>query len=88
VKSLHFPVGGCFQLTLVLSDRLFLNQTRDAFTAPHDAKLKVFEVFAAVVKMDALDFYVVFSSFSGLVGFAGQSNYARWDFRSSISTLD
>ncbi|KAJ6492293.1 hypothetical protein C8R45DRAFT_1137473 [Mycena sanguinolenta] len=74
--DLRFPVAGCFQLTLVLSDLLFVNQTQESFSAPHDAKLKVFETFAAAVDVNSLDFYVAFSSFSGLLGLAGQSNYA------------
>jgi hypothetical protein len=78
ITSLRFPIGGCFQLTLVLSDQLFLNQSQDTFAAPHDAKLKVFEKFAAAVDVNSLDFYVAFSSLSGLLGLAGQSNYARW----------
>ncbi|KAJ7879268.1 hypothetical protein B0H14DRAFT_2341509, partial [Mycena olivaceomarginata] len=76
ITSLRFPIGGCFQLTLVLSDQLFLNQSQDTFAAPHDAKLKVFEKFAAAVDVNSLDFYVAFSSLSGLLGLAGQSNYA------------
>ncbi|KAF7358664.1 Polyketide synthase [Mycena sanguinolenta] len=76
VTGLQFPVAGCFQLTLVLADLLFLNQTRETFAAPHDAKLKVFDTFAAAVDVHSLDFYVAFSSFSGLLGLAGQSNYA------------
>ncbi|KAJ6473847.1 hypothetical protein C8R45DRAFT_1011985 [Mycena sanguinolenta] len=74
--GLQFPIAGCFQLTLVLSDLLFVNQTQETFSAPHDAKLKVFETFAAAVDVNHLDFYVAFSSFSGLLGLAGQSNYA------------
>ncbi|KAJ7609190.1 KR domain-containing protein, partial [Mycena polygramma] len=76
VESIRLPIGGCFQLTLVLSDRLFLNQTRETFAAPQTAKLTVFETFAAVAEIENLDFYVAFSSFSGLVGYVGQSNYA------------
>ncbi|KAF7371222.1 Polyketide synthase [Mycena sanguinolenta] len=74
--GLQFPIAGCFQLTLVLSDLLFVNQTQETFAAPHEAKLKVFETFAATVDVESLDFYVAFSSFSGLLGLAGQSNYA------------
>lgn len=77
VKSLRAPLAGCFQLTLVLSDGLFLNQTQASFTAVHDSKIKVFEVFAAEVDINSLDFYISFSSLSGLIGIAGQSNYAR-----------
>jgi hypothetical protein len=64
-------------MTLVLSDGLFLKQTQANFTAVYDSKIKVFEVFAAEVEIDSLDFYIAFSSFTGLIGYAGQSNYAR-----------
>ncbi|KAJ7708733.1 hypothetical protein B0H17DRAFT_1030700 [Mycena rosella] len=76
IKSLPKPLAGCFQMTLVLSDALFLNQTPASFAAVHDGKIKVFEVFAAEVDITSLDFYVAFSSLSGLTGSPGQSNYA------------
>ncbi|KAF7333968.1 Polyketide synthase [Mycena sanguinolenta] len=75
LNSLRFPIAGCFQLTLVLSDGLFSKQTHDDFCAAYDSKVKVFEVFANEVDITSLDFYVAFSSFTGLLGLAGQSNY-------------
>ncbi|KAJ7832642.1 hypothetical protein B0H14DRAFT_2591918 [Mycena olivaceomarginata] len=62
-----------FQMTLVLSDGLFLKQTQANFTAVYDSKIKVFEVFAAEVEIDSLDFYIAFSSFTGLIGYAGRA---------------
>ncbi|KAJ6455209.1 hypothetical protein C8R45DRAFT_846044, partial [Mycena sanguinolenta] len=75
LNSLRFPIAGCFQLTLVLSDGLFSKQTHADFCAAHDSKVKVFEIFANEVDIKSLDFYVAFSSFTGLLGLAGQSNY-------------
>ncbi|KAJ7782237.1 hypothetical protein DFH07DRAFT_789912 [Mycena maculata] len=76
VESLLVPIAGCFQMTMVLSDALFLEQTQANFTAVHDSKIKVFEVFAAKVDIHSLDFYIAFSSLSGLIGIPGQTNYA------------
>ncbi|KAJ7622413.1 acyl transferase domain-containing protein [Roridomyces roridus] len=76
LQSIGMPMGGCFQMSLVLSDALFVNQTEEKFSAVRDSKLKVFETFAAAVDVGQLEFYVAFSSISGLVGIAGQSNYA------------
>lgn len=77
VKSLSVPIAGCFQMTLVLSDALFLKQTQASFSAVHDSKIKIFDVFAGAVDINSLDFYIAFSSLTGLLGHAGQSNYAR-----------
>ncbi|KAJ7776526.1 hypothetical protein DFH07DRAFT_798454 [Mycena maculata] len=76
VRSLAVPIAGCFQMTLVLSDALFLKQTQTSFTAVHDSKIKVFEIFSAEVDINFLDFYIAFSSLTGLIGIPGQSNYA------------
>ncbi|KAJ7635849.1 KR domain-containing protein, partial [Mycena rosella] len=74
--SLPAPLAGCFHMTMVLSDALFLDQTPDTFRTVYDSKIRVFEVFYGAVEIQRLDFVVVISSFSGLVGVPGQSNYA------------
>ncbi|KAF7377230.1 Polyketide synthase [Mycena sanguinolenta] len=76
LHTLSAPLAGCFQMTTVLSNALFLDQTPDAFRAVYDSKLKVFEIFTGLVEIQRLDFVVAISSFSGLVGIPGQSNYA------------
>ncbi|KAJ7690500.1 acyl transferase domain-containing protein [Mycena rosella] len=76
VKSIILPLAGCFQMTLVLADALFSRQTSANFTTVHDSKIRVFEVFAAEVDITSLDFYIAFSSLTGLIGYAGQSHYA------------
>ncbi|CAK5267713.1 unnamed protein product [Mycena citricolor] len=69
------PIGGCIQLTLVLSDATFQSQTAAGFKTVRDSKVGVFDAFSHVVDVHALDFYVAFSSLSGLVGLPGQTNY-------------
>ncbi|KAJ7779717.1 hypothetical protein B0H16DRAFT_1299877, partial [Mycena metata] len=76
IKNLDVPLAGCFQMTLVLADALFSRQTVENFTSVHDSKTRVFEVFAGEVDVASLDFYIAFSSLTGLIGYAGQSNYA------------
>ncbi|KAJ7664517.1 hypothetical protein DFH06DRAFT_985983, partial [Mycena polygramma] len=75
-QSLPAPLAGVFQMTLVLSDALFLNQKPDSFTVVHDSKVKVFELIAAAIEITSLDFYVAFSSLAGLTGSPGQANYS------------
>ncbi|KAJ7467711.1 hypothetical protein FB451DRAFT_1092851 [Mycena latifolia] len=76
LRTLPAPLAGCFCMTVVLSNALFLDQTPDAFRAVYDSKLRVFEIFTELVEIQSLDFVVAISSFSGLVGIPGQSNYA------------
>ncbi|KAJ7239968.1 hypothetical protein B0H12DRAFT_1237450 [Mycena haematopus] len=76
LRTLPAPLAGCFCMTMVLSDALFLDQTPDAFQAVHDSKLRVFEILTELVEIRRLDFVAAISSFSGLVGIPGQSNYA------------
>ncbi|KAF7359785.1 Polyketide synthase [Mycena venus] len=76
LRTLPAPLAGCFCMNMVLSNALFLDQTPDAFRAVYDSKLRVFEIFTELVEIQRLDFVVAISSFSGLVGIPGQSNYA------------
>ncbi|KAH9942788.1 ketoacyl-synt-domain-containing protein [Amylocystis lapponica] len=76
INSLKKPLAGCMILTAVLIDGTFASQTKETFEAPHTAKVRAFEVLESVVEIDSLDFLVAFSSVSGLLGNAGQTNYA------------
>lgn len=64
-------------MTLVLADALFMNQTESSFQVVAESKMKAFEVFSNSVNIASLEFFVGFSSISGLFGNVGQSNYAR-----------
>ncbi|KAJ7505787.1 hypothetical protein B0H11DRAFT_1707695, partial [Mycena galericulata] len=77
------PIAGCFLMALVLSDAAFFDQTRATLDAVYDSKVKMLEVFASEVDITSLDFFVALSSISGLVGIAGQANYA-----SACTTVD
>ncbi|KAJ7223452.1 hypothetical protein GGX14DRAFT_540253 [Mycena pura] len=76
LRTLPAPLAGCFCMTMVRSDALFLDQTPDGFRAIYDSKVRVFEIFRELVEIQGLDFVVAISSFSGLVGVPGQANYA------------
>ncbi|KAI0313261.1 hypothetical protein OF83DRAFT_1286326 [Amylostereum chailletii] len=76
VHSIPVAIGGCFLMTLVLHDSLFLNQTEESFRRVWDAKWKAYSVFSSQVPIERLDFFVSFSSVMGLLGSVGQSNYS------------
>ncbi|KAJ7052957.1 hypothetical protein C8F01DRAFT_1331735 [Mycena amicta] len=76
INSFTVELAGAFLLTLTLDDAPFLEQTQSSFQSVLDSKLRVFQIFSDLVQMDKLDFFVAFSSLSGLIGLPGQSNYA------------
>ncbi|KAF4339725.1 polyketide synthase [Fusarium beomiforme] len=69
------PVGGVCNGALVLKDQLFVKMEPDAlsdvFAPKVDGTLHLSEIFSE----PTLDFFVLFSSMSSVVGNAGQSNY-------------
>ncbi|KAF8508000.1 hypothetical protein JB92DRAFT_3121331 [Gautieria morchelliformis] len=75
VQSLQRPIGGCFLMSLVLSDKSFANQTSDDFRKVFAAKTVAFGNLARATDISAFDFFVSFSSVAALFGSAGQSNY-------------
>ncbi|KAF8160216.1 hypothetical protein K438DRAFT_1776565 [Mycena galopus ATCC 62051] len=76
LRDLPAPLAGCFHMALVLADETFFRQSQQSFKSVYDSKLKVFDAFSTHVDIGLLDFFVAFSSLSGLVGLMGQSNYA------------
>lgn len=78
IKSLQKPIGGCFLMSLVLSDKSFANQTDDDFERVFEAKTAAFQNLAHAVDISSFDFFVSFSSVAALFGSAGQSNYTRY----------
>lgn len=71
------PVGGIFNLALVLRDSLFVNQTPESFKEVANSKVAVTKNLDKIsrVKCQHLDHFVVFSSISCGYGNPGQSNY-------------
>ena len=78
IKTIENPLGGCFLMTLALSDGLFVNQSREDFRVVRESKIQSLEAFATVVDIKSLDFFIAFSSVAGLLGTIGQTNYARY----------
>jgi phthiocerol/phenolphthiocerol synthesis type-I polyketide synthase C len=76
LRTFEKPLGGCFSLTLFLSDAIFMNQTEETFRGACDAKFKALQVFEAATSIEKLDFFVQFSSATVIIGNYGQSNYA------------
>lgn len=76
IKSIPEPIGGCFLMTLILEDGLFMRQTQESFERVCATKLKALQTFTAVKPIEELDFFVSFSSAVAIVGNGGQSNYA------------
>ena len=76
IDGIEEPLGGCFLMTLVLSDGLFATQTEDSIRNVINAKWESLKTVDAIVPIKTLDFCISFSSVSALVGNLGQSNYA------------
>ncbi|KAH9926041.1 uncharacterized protein B0H18DRAFT_954918 [Fomitopsis serialis] len=76
VASSQKPFGGCMIMTTNLIDRTFATQTSDTFEASFTAKLGAFHALEKVIDIHSLDFVLAFSSVAGLLGNAGQTNYA------------
>jgi NAD(P)-dependent dehydrogenase (short-subunit alcohol dehydrogenase family) len=74
----HLPVRGVIQSSMVLRDKLFPDTTYDdwaAVTAPKVAG--TWNLHTALARAGrAVDFFVLFSSVSGLIGSYGQASYA------------
>ncbi|CAH1129520.1 unnamed protein product [Ceutorhynchus assimilis] len=71
------PVGGIFNLAIVLQDALFENQTISSFEVAYKPKANISKQLDALSRTLAptLDYFVSFSSFSCGRGNAGQTNY-------------
>jgi KR domain len=76
VDGIPKSIGGCMLLSVVLHDRSFASMTAEAFEKPFPSKITAFEVVKKVIDIPSLDFFISFSSISGLFGNAGQTNYA------------
>lgn len=74
IKSLEEPLGGCFLLTAVLNDRLFMKHTIETFNVTWNSKFEAFRTIESVVDIGSLDFFVFVSSAMAL-GSLGQTNY-------------
>jgi thioesterase domain-containing protein/NAD(P)-dependent dehydrogenase (short-subunit alcohol dehydrogenase family)/acyl carrier protein len=70
------PVRGAMHLAAVLDDALLQNLTPAHFRTAFKAKVEGAQNLHDALNMSALDFFVMFSSTTALVGSPGQGNYA------------
>jgi hypothetical protein len=78
LKSALCPVQGIFQMFMVLRDQAFLQMTHEEWkTAVEPLVQGTWDLQNEAMELKiALDFFVMFSSLSGILGHIGQSNYA------------
>ncbi|PVH93893.1 ketoacyl-synt-domain-containing protein [Periconia macrospinosa] len=69
------PVRGCLQGTMVLRDALFENMTYSDWTTSTHAKVLASENLDKLLP-SGMQFFIMLSSLSGIVGVQGQANYA------------
>ncbi|MCJ1245405.1 hypothetical protein MMC30_002609 [Trapelia coarctata] len=80
------PVKGLLQSATVLKDSTFERMTADNFQIPLQSKLVGTQNLVEAFKDLPLDFFVMLSSLSGLVGTRGQANYAAGNtFQDSLA---
>ncbi|KAK8102255.1 hypothetical protein PG984_015401 [Apiospora sp. TS-2023a] len=68
------PIRGCINLAMVLNDAFFENMTHSQWIRTMDSKVAT--SWNLHTLLGGLDFMILFSSVSGIVGNPGQSNYA------------
>ena len=73
--QLMSPIRGCINATMVLRDSIFENMTRVQWESTIRSKVQSSWNLHNLLPRD-LDFFILLSSVSGIIGNAGQSNYA------------
>jgi acyl transferase domain-containing protein/short-subunit dehydrogenase/acyl carrier protein len=76
IKSSHKPLGGIFHLAGVLSDGSILKQNENSFSQVIGPKVKGAFYLHKYSKDQPVDYFVLFSSVSALLGAPGQINYS------------
>ncbi|RDW94182.1 type I polyketide synthase [Aspergillus mulundensis] len=69
------PIKGCIQATMVLKDTIFETMTHDQWAAATNPKIKGTWNLHQLLP-SGLDFFVMMSSISSIIGNRGQANYA------------
>ncbi|KAI0008838.1 hypothetical protein F4779DRAFT_628218 [Xylariaceae sp. FL0662B] len=70
------PIKGVIQMSMVLRDRVWQNMTWDDWHESRAPKIKGTWNLHTLFNNKSLDFFIVFSSISGILGNASQANYA------------
>ncbi|RWA12367.1 hypothetical protein EKO27_g2745 [Xylaria grammica] len=69
------PIAGCIQSSMVLKDAVFANMSHEDWEASTNPKTRGSWNLHTVLPK-GLDFFVLLSSIAGIIGSAGQANYA------------
>ena len=69
------PVGGVFLMTVVLRDGKFSNLTQDSFDDVYASKVDALNTLLQCIKIEDLDFLLLFSTIGSVFGNAGQAAY-------------
>ncbi|KAL4910615.1 hypothetical protein BDW74DRAFT_184453 [Aspergillus multicolor] len=69
------PIKGCIQATMVLKDTIFESMTHEQWAAATDPKIKGTWNLHQLLP-SGLDFFIMMSSISSIIGNRGQANYA------------
>ncbi|KAB2570584.1 Hybrid PKS-NRPS synthetase lepA [Lasiodiplodia theobromae] len=76
VREAGKPIAGVMHMSMVLRDRAFLQFTHEDWHAAIEPKVRGAENLHHALSEATLDFFIVFSSISCIVGQIGQANYA------------
>ena len=76
VSAALSPIGGLLQMSMILRDTLFSEQGFDDWRIVVDPKIQGTWNLHHALKAQTPDFFVLFSSISGIVGTRGQAAYA------------
>ncbi|KAJ8123759.1 hypothetical protein ONZ43_g364 [Nemania bipapillata] len=76
VDAAEMPIAGVVQLSMVLRDNLFTEMPFEDWEAVTGPKIQGTWNLHTALAQQPLDFFVLFSSFAGLIGQRGQANYA------------
>ncbi|KAI8626510.1 hypothetical protein F5Y19DRAFT_466325 [Xylariaceae sp. FL1651] len=76
VEQARAPIAGVIQLSMVLRDHLFTEMPFEDWEIVTEPKIQGTWNLHNALAQQSLDFFVLFSSFAGLIGQRGQANYA------------
>ncbi|KAE8141770.1 polyketide synthase [Aspergillus pseudotamarii] len=76
VQQCNAPIAGVFQMSMALEDRAFLSMSHVEWTNVLLPKVQGNWNLHQATQGEPLDFFVSFSSISGILGQPGQANYA------------
>lgn len=76
IKASQSPISGVLQMSMVLRDTLFSEHRFEDWCTVVDPKIKGTWNLHHALQNHKLDFFLLFSSFSGIVGLRGQAAYA------------